>query len=102
MNNNEKEIKIPTVETIKHLLNPIYERLDQIKTQVLAGNSDKMASKYYRNKDLKRIFNLSNNTIVKYRETGILPYTKLGDIYLYEAKSIYIILKKNSVNIDKL
>lgn len=102
MNEHIKEIKIPTIESIKHLLNPIYERLDQITTQMLAGKQDVKSPKYYRNIDLKQIFNVSNNTIVKYRETGVLPYTKLGDIYLYEVKAIDTILKQNSVNIDKL
>ena len=51
--------------------------------------------KYYRNEDLKKIFGLSNNTIIKYRLTGILPFTKLGDIFLYETSKIEKILKKN-------
>jgi hypothetical protein len=102
MYNSTEEIKIPTIESIKHLLSPIYERLDQITTQMLACKHDSKSPKYYRNIDLKQIFNLSNNTIVKYRETGVLPYTKLGEIYLYEVKAIDAIIKQNSVNIDKL
>jgi hypothetical protein len=27
------------------------------------------------------MFGVSNKTIIKYRQTGILPYTKLGDIF---------------------
>jgi hypothetical protein len=38
---------------------------------------------------------LSNNTIIKYRQTGILPFTKLGDIYLYESTKIKKILSEN-------
>ena len=30
---------------------------------------------YYRNKDLKRIFGFSDNTIISYRDYNILPYT---------------------------
>ena len=99
MNEHIKEIKIPTTQTIKNLLDPIYEQLNQINTKIFAGYTENKVPKYYRNNDLKQIFNLSNNTIVKYRETGMLPYTKLGDIYLYEVKTIDTILKQNSIKI---
>jgi len=56
--------------------------------------------KYYRNIDLKRIFSLSSNTIIKYREEGILPYTLLGEIYLYPVIEINQILEKNSSSIN--
>lgn len=34
-------------------------------------------SNHYRNNDLKNLFGMCNNTITKYRVTGLLPYTKL-------------------------
>ena len=97
MSITETNIQIATVDTIKSLLEPIYERLDRITSEMLNQHSDNDALKYYRNKDLKDIFNISSNTIVKYRETGVLPYTKLGDIYLYERKAIDAILKENTI-----
>ena len=97
MNSNE-EIVIPTVGSIKKLLEPIYVRLENIDTSIKNQVSGKTERKqYYRNQDLKTIFGLSNNTIIKYRETGILPYTKLGDIFLYDIKVIDKILISNQV-----
>jgi hypothetical protein len=53
--------------------------------------------KRYRNNDLKNIFGMCNNTINKYRVTGIFPYTKLGDITLYKVQAVNKILKDNKV-----
>lgn len=96
MHTEEREIKIATEATIRRLLKPIYEKLDRITSEMLNQHSDNDELKYYRNNELKDIFKISNNTIVKYRETGVLPYTKLGDIYLYERKVIDAILKENT------
>lgn len=98
MKENQEEIVIPTVGTIRKLLEPIYSRLETIDSSIKNQVSIKTERKqYYRNQDLKSIFGLSSNTIIKYRETGILPYTKLGDIFLYEVKSIDKILTSNQV-----
>lgn len=91
------EIVIPTVGTIKNLLEPIYFRLDNIDSNIKNQVKKPENKKYYRNQDLKKNFGLSNNTIIKYRETGLLPYTKLGDIYLYEIEKIEKILTSNQV-----
>ena len=96
--NQQEELVIPTVGSIRKLLEPIYSRLETIDSSIKNQVSIKTERKqYYRNQDLKSIFGLSNNTIIKYRETGILPYTKLGDIFLYEVKSIDKILISNQV-----
>lgn len=87
--------KISYIEAIKQLLDPLYDRLEKIDSKI-KGNNTIDSLRYYRNEDLKKMFGLSNNTIIKYRQTGILPYTKLGDIFLYEATKIDKILQNNS------
>jgi len=82
------------VAAIKKLLEPLYAKLDVIDLKI-KGQQSKNQKKFYRNEDLKKIFGLSNNTIIKYRQTGILPFTKLGDIYLYDVGKIDDILKNN-------
>ncbi|KFF13735.1 helix-turn-helix domain-containing protein [Flavobacterium hydatis] len=89
-----KETKTSYIVAIKQLLDPLYARLEKIDAKI-KGNDTKQTLRYYRNEDLKKIFGLSNNTIVKYRQTGILPYTKMGDIFLYEASKIEKILNEN-------
>jgi hypothetical protein len=98
-----EEIKIPTVQAIKALLDPIYDRLEAIEKALQNKNAQANYSgnkKYYRNNDLKAMFGLSNNTLIKYRDTGILPYTKIGDLYLYEVQSIDRILLSNKVSLN--
>jgi len=97
MDLESEEIKLPTVRNIKMLLEPINARLCNIEKQLIKPSTINNSRKYYRNNDLKIIFGISSNTIVKYRETGVLPYTKLGDVYLYEVKVIQSILEENSV-----
>lgn len=97
MNENQQEIIIPTIGNIKKLLEPIYLRLENIDLTIKNQVSKTDNKKYYRNQDLKSIFGLSNNTIIKYRENGILPFTKLGDIFFYDVKTIDKILILNQV-----
>jgi len=94
-----EEIKIPTIGSIRMLLEPLYNRLGTIEAGLKSQPQKKTTTKYYRNIDLKNLFGLSSNTIIKYRETGILPYTRLGDIYLYEVAAIDKILTENKVSL---
>ena len=97
MENTPGEIMLPTLSSIRKLLEPINNRLEQINVRLQQQNMQPKAKvkEYYRNEDLKKLFGLSNNTIIKYRETGVLPWTKMGDIYLYEVDAINKILEKN-------
>ena len=99
--NENNEIILPSLGSIKKLLEPIYSRLEAIENRIKQSSqkSNHLAVKYYRNNDLKRLFGLSNNTIIKYRETGILPYTKLGDIYLYDTQELEKIIILNKVSL---
>jgi hypothetical protein len=94
---NLTELKIPSVRSIQMLLEPIYERLSNIENSLKNQPQKSTPKNYLRNADLKSLFGLSSNTIVKYRETGTLPYTRLGDVYLYEVNVVEQILKKNNV-----
>lgn len=94
MSKQTKEDKISYIVAIKQLLDPLYARLEKIDFKI-RGQDLKKSVRYYRNEDLKKIFGLSNNTIIKYRQTGVLPYTKLGDIYLYDTAIIEKILNEN-------
>lgn len=78
----------------------IREAIKEIKASISreAKVSPESPPKYYRNKDLKKNFGLSDNTIKKMRITGELPSTKLGSITLYPVKEINKILDRNLIN----
>lgn len=91
-NNNEK---LESMDTFKKLITALDAKLDSIDSRLKQQQGREGIVKYYRNEDLKRAFGLSSNTIIKYRLTGVLPFTKLGDIFLYEASKIDKILRDN-------
>ncbi|MFP9100490.1 DNA-binding protein [Flavobacterium sp. RHBU_24] len=93
MNEKKKDKKERAWLALKELLGPLYTKLEAIDT--LLKKDGIKTKKYYRNEDLKLLFGLSNNTIIKYRQSGVLPFTKLGDIFLYEALKIDRILRQN-------
>jgi hypothetical protein len=82
------------VMKVKELIEPVLARMETIDSKITQGKV--LRPEYYRNEDLKKMFGLSNNTIIKYRQTGILPFTKLGDIFLYDATKIDKILHENN------
>jgi hypothetical protein len=93
-----EQVTMPTLEGIKRLVEPLHVRLQQIEDSLQRLPKMAQPLKYYRNNDIKRLFGFSNNTIIKYRDNGTLPFTKFGEVYLYEAKVIDKILEDNKVN----
>lgn len=93
VNKNRQLVIIPLGE-LQEFLNPIYSKLEIIENKI--GKTKSQPIKYYRNKDLKQIFGLSDNTILKYRETGVIPYTFLDNIFFYPKDEIEKILQENS------
>ncbi|KAF2082070.1 MerR family transcriptional regulator [Flavobacterium sharifuzzamanii] len=90
----KKEKWLSYVMEMKELIELVLARLEKIDSKISQGKT--LRPDYYRNEDLKKMFGLSNNTIIKYRQTGVLPYTKLGDIFLYDSDKIDMILKGNA------
>jgi hypothetical protein len=95
---NFEEIQIPSVRGIQLLLEPIVIKLQNLENEVQKLPKKALPSKYYRARDLKELFGLSNNTIIKYRDNGTLPFTFLCGVYLYDAKAIDEMLEQNKSN----
>ena len=95
MDANKLNFTIIPLEELHNILNPIISKLEIIENKIGIKTNIK-PSKYYRNKDLKSLFGLSDNTILKYRDKGILPYTYLDNIYYYPKEELEKILIENS------
>jgi len=89
----QKNISIPTIEAISEILLPLQNSISEINSKI---DSLKPPKKYYRNKQLKVIFGISDNTIIEYRDKNIIPFTFIGNIFYYPADKIDEILQKNS------
>ena len=94
MDEKKKDKKRRAAILMKQLLEPLYSKLEIIDVN-LKNDGIKIA-RHCRNEDLKKLFRLSSNTIIKYRQNGTLPFTRLGDIFLYDAAKIDKILRENS------
>jgi hypothetical protein len=95
---DQNEFSIPSVRGIQLLLEPIVVKLQNLENELQRLPKKVQPSKYYRARDLKELFGLSNNTIIKYRDNGTLPFTFLCGVYLYDAKAIDEMLEQNKSN----
>ncbi|WET03933.1 helix-turn-helix domain-containing protein [Flavobacterium sp. YJ01] len=94
MKKDVKKKKLSFLMKVKKMIDPVVLKLETIDSKINSRGNDGRPT-YYRNEDLKKIFGLSPNTIIKYRQTGILPYSKLGEIFLYDSSQIEKILEEN-------
>ncbi len=63
----KKEKRQAFIMEIKNIIDPLMLKLELIDSKISKGKTLRPA--YNRNEDLKKIFGLSNNTIIKYRQT---------------------------------
>lgn len=53
------------------------------------------APQYYNNKEVQQLLGVEDKLIRKYRDEGLLGYTKVGDKYWYSSNDIVEFLNKN-------
>lgn len=74
-------------------MEPVIKLLEEIKSKF---DTIRQPKKYYRNKDLKELFGMSDNTILTYRDKNIIPFSIIGELYFYPIADIDALLTKNS------
>ena len=53
------------------------------------------APQYYNNKEVQQVLGVDDKLIRKYRDQGLLGYTKVGDKYWYSQNDVAEFLNKN-------
>tara|TARA_Y100000389_G_C17465940_1_gene525526 strand:+ start:3952 stop:4233 length:282 start_codon:yes stop_codon:yes gene_type:complete len=87
------QFNIPSIESIRTEFIPLIQKIEEIERLI---SKIELEKKYYRNKDLKLKFGFSDNTIINYRESNSIPWTKIGEIYLYPVNELNKMLLNNS------
>ena len=87
------QFNIPSIESIRTEFVPLIQKIEELELLISKIDVEK---KYYRNKDLKTKFGFSDNTIINYRESNVIPWTKIGGIYFYPVNELNKMLLDNS------
>jgi hypothetical protein len=91
---NESPLVLIQLDKLQSLLNPVINKLEIIEAKL--HKKQPAPRGYYRNKELRELFGLSPNTIIKYRNNRVIPFTMMGDLYLYPIAKIDELLTNNS------
>ena len=86
------DIKFSFTDEFEEVLRPLIKKIESLESKILKTTPQR----YYRNKDLKEIFGLSDNTIISYRKQNIIPYKVLGEIYYYPIDELNKVLEQNT------
>jgi len=90
-----QEIVLVAKQEMEMYFQVLTEKIESLEGIIKKQKKPKVKA-YYRNKDLEAVFGLSRNTIAKYRKEQILPYSVLGEVYLYPVDKINELLCNNS------
>jgi hypothetical protein len=69
-------------------------KLDKVLT-IISNESDIQTSDWIRTSKVKHILNISDSTLKRYRDTGVIPYTLIGSTFFYSKTAIADILSKH-------
>ncbi|MFW5700124.1 MAG: DNA-binding protein [Cyclobacteriaceae bacterium] len=85
MKENERNyLELPTISYLRDMEERILSRINEM--QNLKGNTPK---KWVKGKELRELMGgMSNNTLVKLRNEGTIPFKKLGGVYYYNVEDI--------------
>jgi hypothetical protein len=86
---------IPTLDDIKRLLDSQKNEIVAELAQKLKTGAITNTTKWLRSKDVMRILNVSEGTIRKMRNNGVLPHTKVNGIHFYNEVDVRKMMEPN-------
>ena len=76
--------EIVTLEEFRSFASKVFEDLEEIK----AGKSGETKNRWLKSGDVKSLLGVSHGKLQDLRDRGIIPFTKLGGLILYDRKEI--------------
>lgn len=79
-------------------LNELKQEIKNLKNLcsiLIEHTKNNVVKPFYTNKDLPKLLGVGQNWIKKYRDEGYLPYTQVGDKFLYSYEDIMFFYQKN-------
>src|SRR5690606_3102509 len=73
------------------------ELLQDIK-KLIKEHSGEPSKKWLKSFEVRKLLNLSPNTLTNLRVNGILPYTKIGGVIYYDYDDIQKMIEQNKVS----
>ena len=86
-----------TIITTDDLRDFKIELLDDI-SKLISGPKSQKVKKYLKSYEVREMLNISTGTLHNLRVNGTLPYTRVGNILLYDQADIIDILESNKEN----
>lgn len=77
------------------------ELLDDI-TNLITGPKAQKIKKYLKSYQVREMLNISTGTLHNLRVNGTLPYTRVGNILLYDQEDIIMLLETNKINVQTI
>jgi hypothetical protein len=89
---NNSQLLLQQIVTLGDLRDFREELLISIK-RLLDANNAKPVKKWLKSYEVEKLLEVSSNTLMTWRNNGILPYSPLGGIYYYDPDDIEKLLQ---------
>ena len=68
--------------------------LEQVKLLINARSSS-LAKKWLKSYEVEELLGISTNTLMMWRNNGLIPYSQLGGVFFYDPDDIEKVLNKH-------
>ena len=83
------DVKLITIEDLNQLEKRLVEKM-----KILVEPNQLKAQKYLKSKEVMEMFGISHGTLQKWRNNGLIPFTKVSGVLLYKQDDIVAVLEE--------
>ena len=94
-----QEFKVLYLASVNHI-REIEKKLEKVSEKL---NENKIAAELQilDNADLKQLFNISDKTLINWRNTGLIPYSKIGGSIYYNLSDVKQLIQDTKITKKK-